>query len=196
LFSVLSFLNPFRGTVASEYIGYPRVIRIGSYPPTAQSFGPRVAHFGSEARILLFATHVEDVLGLRTNIRSVKHLQHGTYGAKSVPDALALDCPTGRTGRTGPTGQGFAVRQARRFQQVIHKRRGTMEVWTTDDLFLVLRLSLYSASICGANNKKNGKHIGYVVRWPRSACRVPLNIEHPGPVCRQARSSIGYLCRI
>lgn len=29
-FSVLSFLNPFRGTVASEYIGYPRVIRIGS----------------------------------------------------------------------------------------------------------------------------------------------------------------------
>jgi hypothetical protein len=30
LFSVLSFLNPFRGTVASEYIGYPRVIRIGS----------------------------------------------------------------------------------------------------------------------------------------------------------------------
>jgi hypothetical protein len=30
LFSVFSFLNPFRGTVASEYIGYPRVIRIGS----------------------------------------------------------------------------------------------------------------------------------------------------------------------
>jgi hypothetical protein len=32
LFSVFSFLNPFRGTVASEYIGYPRVIRIGSKP--------------------------------------------------------------------------------------------------------------------------------------------------------------------
>ncbi len=30
LFSVFSFLNPFRGIVASEYIGYPRVIRIGS----------------------------------------------------------------------------------------------------------------------------------------------------------------------
>ncbi len=30
LFSVFSFLNPFRGTIASEYIGYPRVIRIGS----------------------------------------------------------------------------------------------------------------------------------------------------------------------
>ena len=30
LFSVSSSLNPFRGTIASEYIGYPRVIRIGS----------------------------------------------------------------------------------------------------------------------------------------------------------------------
>ena len=30
LFSVSSFLNPFRGTITSEYIGSPRVIRIGS----------------------------------------------------------------------------------------------------------------------------------------------------------------------
>jgi len=30
---VSSFSNPFRGTVASEYIGYPRVIRIGSKGP-------------------------------------------------------------------------------------------------------------------------------------------------------------------
>jgi len=29
-FSVFSFLNPFRGTIASEYIGYSGVIRIGS----------------------------------------------------------------------------------------------------------------------------------------------------------------------
>jgi hypothetical protein len=30
LFSVFSFLNPFRGTIASEYIGHSGVIRIGS----------------------------------------------------------------------------------------------------------------------------------------------------------------------
>jgi hypothetical protein len=32
LFSVLSSLNPFKGTVAFEYVGNSRVIRIGSKP--------------------------------------------------------------------------------------------------------------------------------------------------------------------